>query len=120
MKQLGLMVILFEISVLIHNYKYHRALSELPISKAVAGVRVGMVGNKFIINPTTKEMEDSELDLLVAGTASAILMIEVNSSSFVYQLLIYLSICGCMYKHVPACSHSFCHTKNIIVAWLNT
>ncbi|XP_034694858.1 probable polyribonucleotide nucleotidyltransferase 1, chloroplastic isoform X1 [Vitis riparia] len=52
------------------------ALSELPISKAVAGVRVGMVGNKFIINPTTKEMEDSELDLLVAGTDSAILMIE--------------------------------------------
>ncbi|KAJ9693712.1 hypothetical protein PVL29_009593 [Vitis rotundifolia] len=52
------------------------ALSELPISKAVAGVRVGLVGNKFIINPTTKEMEDSELDLLVAGTDSAILMIE--------------------------------------------
>lgn len=33
------------------------------------------------MNPTTKEMEDSELDLLLAGTDSAILMIEVSSAS---------------------------------------
>lgn len=52
------------------------ALSELPNSKAIAGVRVGLVGDKFIVNPTTKEMEGSELDLLLAGTDSAILMIE--------------------------------------------
>lgn len=44
----------------------------------IAGVRVGLIGDKFIVNPTTKEMEDSELDLLVAGTDNAILMIEVN------------------------------------------
>lgn len=52
------------------------ALSEVPNSKAVAGVRIGLVGDKFIVNPTTKEMEDSELDLVLAGTDSAILMIE--------------------------------------------
>ncbi|TQD94097.1 hypothetical protein C1H46_020292 [Malus baccata] len=52
------------------------ALSEVPNSKTVAGVRIGLVGDKFIVNPTTKEMEDSELDLLVAGTDNAILMIE--------------------------------------------
>lgn len=57
----------------------YRALSELPNSKAIAGVRVGLVGDKFIVNPTTKEMEGSELDLLLAGTDSAILMIEVDS-----------------------------------------
>lgn len=52
------------------------ALSELPHTKPIAGVRVGLVGGKYIVNPTTNEMEDSELDLVVAGTDSAILMIE--------------------------------------------
>lgn len=52
------------------------ALSEVPHSKAIAGVRVGLIGEKFVVNPTTMEMEDSELDLLLAGTDDAILMIE--------------------------------------------
>ncbi|CAJ1919575.1 unnamed protein product [Sphenostylis stenocarpa] len=56
------------------------ALSEVPMSKAVAGVRVGLVGDKYIVNPTIKEMEHSELDLLLAGTDSAILMIEGYSN----------------------------------------
>ncbi|KAL2320519.1 hypothetical protein Fmac_029488 [Flemingia macrophylla] len=56
------------------------ALSELPVSKTVAGVRVGLVGDKYIVNPTTEEMEHSELDLLLAGTDSAILMIEGYSN----------------------------------------
>ncbi|KAF2288154.1 hypothetical protein GH714_004697 [Hevea brasiliensis] len=52
------------------------ALSEVPTTKAIAGVRVGLVGDRFIVNPTTKDMEESELDLVLAGTESAILMIE--------------------------------------------
>ncbi|XWS58573.1 hypothetical protein CRYUN_Cryun08bG0045800 [Craigia yunnanensis] len=52
------------------------ALSEVPNSKTIAGVRVGLLGDKFVVNPTTKEMEDSTLDLFLAGTDSAILMIE--------------------------------------------
>ncbi|OMO70376.1 hypothetical protein COLO4_28639 [Corchorus olitorius] len=52
------------------------ALSELPNSKAIAGVRVGLLGEKFVVNPTTEEMENSTLDLFLAGTDSAILMIE--------------------------------------------
>ncbi|CAA2955965.1 probable polyribonucleotide nucleotidyltransferase 1, chloroplastic [Olea europaea subsp. europaea] len=52
------------------------ALSEVPNSKAIAGVRIGLIGDRFIVNPTTEEIEDSKLDLLVAGTDSAILMIE--------------------------------------------
>ena len=51
----------------------------MPNSKAIAGVRIGLVGDKFIVNPTTKDMENSKLDLLLAGTDSAILMIEVYS-----------------------------------------
>ncbi|XP_073277414.1 probable polyribonucleotide nucleotidyltransferase 1, chloroplastic isoform X3 [Primulina huaijiensis] len=52
------------------------ALSEVPTSKAIAGVRVGLIGDEFVVNPTTKEIENSKLDLLLAGTDSAILMIE--------------------------------------------
>ena len=52
----------------------------MPNSKTVAGVRIGLINDKFIVNPTTKEMEDSELDLLLAGTDSAILMIEVSTT----------------------------------------
>ncbi|OVA16425.1 Exoribonuclease [Macleaya cordata] len=52
------------------------ALSEVPHSKVIAGVRIGLVGDKFIVNPTTKEMEKSELDLVLAGSDTAILMIE--------------------------------------------
>ncbi|GFP82065.1 probable polyribonucleotide nucleotidyltransferase 1 chloroplastic [Phtheirospermum japonicum] len=60
------------------------ALSEVPNSKAIAGVRIGLIGDKFVVNPTTKEMEDSKLDLLMAGTESAILMIEGLSLGCVY------------------------------------
>nr|GMC88550.1 probable polyribonucleotide nucleotidyltransferase 1, chloroplastic [Ipomoea batatas] len=52
------------------------AISEVPHSKAIAGVRIGLIGDKFIVNPTTEEMEGSKLDLLLAGTYDAILMIE--------------------------------------------
>ncbi|ERM93561.1 probable polyribonucleotide nucleotidyltransferase 1, chloroplastic isoform X1 [Amborella trichopoda] len=52
------------------------ALSEVPNSKAVTGVRVGLISDQYIVNPTTKQMEESELDLVLAGTEDAILMIE--------------------------------------------
>ncbi|XP_057785315.1 probable polyribonucleotide nucleotidyltransferase 1, chloroplastic [Salvia miltiorrhiza] len=52
------------------------ALSEVPSSGVIAGVRIGLIGDKFVVNPTTKEMEESKLDLLLAGTDSAVLMIE--------------------------------------------
>lgn len=51
-------------------------ISDIPFPKPLAGVRVGMIGDEFIINPTSAQMEESELDLLLAGTNDAILMIE--------------------------------------------
>lgn len=61
------------------TFKFYSALSEVPNSKVIAGVRVGLVGDKFIVNPTTKQMINSKLDLVLAGTDTAILMIEVDS-----------------------------------------
>ncbi|MCP5489963.1 MAG: polyribonucleotide nucleotidyltransferase [Chlamydiales bacterium] len=51
-------------------------LSDIPLIKPIAGVRVGMIEDRFVINPTVQEQEDSVLDLMLAGTEDAILMIE--------------------------------------------
>lgn len=72
---------------------YRRALSEVPNAKAIAGVRVGLIGGEFIVNPTVKEMEESQLDLFLAGTDTAILTIEVNS--YLYLSLHDLHISSC-------------------------
>ncbi len=52
------------------------AISDIPMSKPVGGVRVGMIDGAWVINPTTSQQEESSLDLLLAGTEDAILMIE--------------------------------------------
>jgi len=47
------------------------------LKKAVAGVRVGLLPELgFVVNPTVQQMEESKLDLIMAGTDSAVLMIE--------------------------------------------
>jgi len=51
-------------------------LSDIPLVKPVGAVRVGMIDDKFIINPTVEEMKVSKLDLVLAGTEDAVLMIE--------------------------------------------
>lgn len=52
------------------------AISDIPLIKPIAAVRVGLINNRFIINPTVSEMANSSLDLMLAGTEDAILMIE--------------------------------------------
>jgi polyribonucleotide nucleotidyltransferase len=54
-------------------------ISELPFSGPVGAVRIGLAGDEFIINPTLQELEGSELDLIVAGTAEAISMVEAGA-----------------------------------------
>ena len=51
-------------------------ISDIPLLKPVGAVRVGLVNNKFVINPTAPEQKESKLDLLIAGTEDAVLMIE--------------------------------------------
>lgn len=52
------------------------AISDIPLIKPIGGVRVGLIGETFVINPTFDEMKNSRLDLMLAGTEDAILMIE--------------------------------------------
>src|SRR5262245_46336853 len=55
------------------------AISEIPFEKTVAGVRVGLVNNQFVINPTYAERKESLLDLVVAGTRDGIVMVEAGA-----------------------------------------
>lgn len=52
------------------------AISEIPLIKPLGAVRVGFLEGHFVINPTVEQQKVSKLDLLLAGTEDAILMIE--------------------------------------------
>ncbi len=55
------------------------ALSGIPVAKTTAGVRVGLVDGKYVINPTYGERKSSLLDLIVAGTRDGIVMVEAGA-----------------------------------------
>jgi polyribonucleotide nucleotidyltransferase len=55
------------------------ALSEVPFEKTIAGVRVGLVGDEYLINPTYEERRRSRLDLIIAGSRDAIVMVEAGA-----------------------------------------
>ncbi|MBC8100160.1 MAG: polyribonucleotide nucleotidyltransferase, partial [Armatimonadetes bacterium] len=55
-------------------------ISDVPFGGPVAGVRIGCVDGELVINPTISEMENSTLDLRVAGTADAINMVECGAN----------------------------------------
>ena len=54
-------------------------ISNIPFDGPVAGVVVGKIGKKFVINPTAEELEQSVLNLTVAGTKEAICMVEAGA-----------------------------------------
>src|SRR5687768_11555971 len=55
------------------------ALSEIPLQKTIAGVRVGMVDGKYVINPTFEQRKVSQLDLVVAGSKDGLVMVEAGA-----------------------------------------
>ena len=55
------------------------SISDIPFEGPIAGVVVGRVDGKFIINPTVEELEKSDIDLTVAGTKDAINMVEAGA-----------------------------------------
>lgn len=52
------------------------ALSGIPFHGPIGAARVGYINDKYILNPTTTELKSSRLDLVVAGTENAVLMVE--------------------------------------------
>src|SRR3954454_17908292 len=51
-------------------------LSGAPFQGPIGAARVGFINNEYVLNPTLEEMADTQLDLVVAGTADAVLMVE--------------------------------------------
>src|SRR5436190_18807253 len=55
------------------------AISGIPFQKTIAGVRVGQVDGKFVINPTYEERRKSRIDLVLAGSKDGLVMVEAGA-----------------------------------------
>ncbi len=56
------------------------AISEIPVAKHVGAVRIGKLDGDFVVNPDEEDHENLDLDLIVAGTDEAILMVEAGAN----------------------------------------
>jgi polyribonucleotide nucleotidyltransferase len=56
------------------------AVSDIPFLGPIAGVKIGRVNGRFIVNPDLEALKSSELDLVVAGTADAVMMVEAGAN----------------------------------------
>ena len=54
-------------------------ISDIPFAGPVAGIKVGLVNGEYVVNPTLEQCEQSVLDLTVAGTKDAIMMVEAGA-----------------------------------------
>jgi polyribonucleotide nucleotidyltransferase len=55
------------------------AISDVPFEKTIAGVRVGLLDGQYVINPTFEQRKQSKIDLVVAGSADGIVMVEAGA-----------------------------------------
>ena len=71
------------------------AVSDIPFLGPVAGVRVGYIDGQFVVNPTKDQLEVSRMDIVVAGTRDAVVMVEGGADSLSEELVIE----GIFYGH---------------------
>jgi len=69
-------------------------ISDIPWGGPVGAVRVGRIDGKLVINPTFAEMEDSDLDLRMAGTKDAILMVESGAREVLEDVMVEALLFG--------------------------
>jgi len=63
-------------------------LSDIPFLNPIAGVRIGLIEGRYIINPTYDEVRESRLNLVVAGTEEAIVMVEAGASEVSEEIML--------------------------------
>src|SRR6185295_11412506 len=63
-------------------------LSGAPFMGPIGAARVGFVGNEYVLNPTLDEMAESNLDLVVAGTKDAVLMVESEAKELPEEVML--------------------------------
>ncbi|HZR34534.1 MAG TPA: polyribonucleotide nucleotidyltransferase [Nevskia sp.] len=64
------------------------ALAGVPFAGPIGAARVGYANGQYILNPTAKQLETSELDLVVAGTQDAVLMVESEAKQLSEQVML--------------------------------
>ena len=63
-------------------------LSDIPFMNPIAGVRIGLIDGRYIVNPTYDEVRESRLNLIVAGTEEAIVMVEAGASEVSEEIMV--------------------------------
>jgi polyribonucleotide nucleotidyltransferase len=64
------------------------AISGMPFLGPIGGARVGYIDGKYILNPTTTQLATSQLDLVVAGTAEGVLMVESEAEGLNEEVML--------------------------------
>jgi len=64
------------------------ALSGMPFSGPIGASKVGYIDGEYVLNPTTTQLEDSKLNLVVAGTESAVLMVESQADLLAEEVML--------------------------------
>lgn len=70
------------------------SISGIPFDGPIAGARVGYIDNKYCLNPELSDMSDSQLNLIVAGTSEAILMVESEANELSEEVMLGAVIYG--------------------------
>jgi polyribonucleotide nucleotidyltransferase len=63
-------------------------LSDIPFPNPIAGVRIGLIDGKYVVNPTYDERRESSLNLIVAGTEEAIVMVECGAQEVSEEIMV--------------------------------
>ena len=63
-------------------------LSDIPFSNPISAVRIGLIDGKYLINPTYDERRESLLNLIVAGTEEAIVMVEAQANEVEEKIML--------------------------------
>ena len=69
-------------------------LSDIPFHTPIAGVRVGLVEDKYVVNPTYEQLRNSQLNLIVAGSEDAIVMVEAGAKEVSEQVMLEALLFG--------------------------
>ncbi|MFK8017412.1 MAG: polyribonucleotide nucleotidyltransferase [Gammaproteobacteria bacterium] len=64
------------------------AISGMPFAGPIAAARVGYIDNEYVLNPNAAELATSQLDLIVAGTADAVLMVESEANRLSEEVML--------------------------------
>ena len=70
------------------------AISGIPFNGPIGAARVGYINDEYVLNPSVVELQDSKLDLVVAGTAAAVLMVESEAAILPEEVMLGAVVYG--------------------------